>query len=567
MAKEQTANSKTTNGWDTVYAVYYPEMNQLIKDKKTTPASFNFQDKDTGASYTGTFEDWQLAVGGSGADVYMQIPVPSSTYTDDDGVELSLPNRIVFVIELNLDWITHPNEVAQELKVNPNTQTVSVLSTTNWGENEKLVRIKGNRQYKLLSDGKKGAIEMYLCNWIKANLDKFQHTFAVVDINNDAANANPKLSWLAPTDKAYAVVDDNSKDINKCIFGVLCMTENNPSPEVSQIAPELIPDGCQSALVLNRPLLLKKLLLPNIPLICSAGTTVDAFEITNKGTTITNKKDISFPNQKLENPDKIVTPTIGKGNFSITLEETFIKLEFIDLSFEYSPGIHVKLTHHSNALLSITPDGKFKMDVNTSEGGYSTAATVVTDKALAISEIVMNIGLSIAGAVAGGFIESALGKMGQVVAGTAEAAVTIATEAAAESAAEAVSNLSTEVVSEAAAESAATVAGKSTSFLGKMASFFTRQWPKILGSMVGGGVGATISEIPTFVTMMANSSSNNGMPTLDQLGTEALRPVQLGNLNHKGFQIVKGVLDGPFCIGINMKKSKAKVSKTRKTKK
>ncbi len=556
-----------TNGWDTAYAIYYPTVNKAIVDQGTSPKKFNVTKQ--GYSYKGTFGPWQLIPGGAGDLVHMTIPITESTYSAPLSKKTVL-SPIKFTIELNLAWFDMEVKNNYHLKVSEKMETIAIVDK-DWGKNTNL---------DLSPEGMIPLI--FRKYWLIENISLFTHVFAALDLDSDLATSN-SFKWIKPTDKGYAVSQPSPSathkqvDINQCIFAVLCMTQNRPNPGYLQITPNCIPPGVNSSFVINKHRILDQFFRPNLGLLFQHGVTPDDFSVNELNCSLSNNKTLTFLPQEFdliseEAADKLpealkvlvkpfvslakmhVTPKIDAGNFSIRLSDTFIEIELTNMYFGFIPGMTIHLSHTSRSILTINKNKQLNLTVNPNKGDYSTTACVTTSTTFSVIEIVAGIALSMAGAVAGGFIGGALGEAGAVSAGEAgSAAASIGADAAASAATDAVSNLSTETMTNAAIETGSAASGKALGAAGKLTGIFNRIWPKLLGSIIGAGAGQAISEIPKVITTIADKAANDpkSIPNLDDLGTEALAPIQWNSIEDKGFIIKDGFLNGDLVIGIN----------------
>jgi len=70
-----------TNGWHTVAAIKYADVNRAITAQGKGPSDFTQAASDGSASVTGTFGPWQLNTGGSGPLLMMALPITGGSVT------------------------------------------------------------------------------------------------------------------------------------------------------------------------------------------------------------------------------------------------------------------------------------------------------------------------------------------------------------------------------------------------------------------------------------------------------------------------------------------------------
>lgn len=539
----------STNGWDTIYAVKFPAVNKAIVSQKSSPENFSnaMDDPDMGTTrLSGDFGDWQICMGGDGKNIRMNIPIASSAliFLERENIYTEF---IQATIELNLLWVSGQETATTDpahknLKIDPaNTVSVIMLDT---GANK-------------ISETQKSIYRSLLENWLKSNVQEFQHVFAVIELNKQ--NAEGGFQWIMPTDTLYAVIDVNDS-LEDSIFGVLCMTENRTSPGVHMISPYAIPSGCPSGFLISPERLLFNMILPGVKLLFSNATDAD-FKVTENGRGITNNTDLVFLDQQLDNGDWI-RPKIDKEKFTLSVQDTYLEMEFSDLHFNYPfpipflhggmwvpdmPGISVHMMYNAQSTVQMTTDHHFKVDMTKS----SSSMSIQTETWLTVTEIVAGIVLSVGGALAGGFIGAAL-KAGTT---TASAVTTAAIEGIEVTATEtpiiATTNITPIALTESGAEVATNLSRVST-LGGKFATFFARNWAKLLGGMVGAGIGGSIASIPQILKAIANSNGSDEY-NLAQFGTEALAPLSWPDQGPVELQ--SGILNGAFQMGFVLKTS------------
>lgn len=533
-------NIASTNGWDTVYAIRYPDVNKGIIAQKSSPKSFtqSLKDPDMGdMKLIGNFSDWQLATGGDGKNVRLNLPVTNSTL-NFMGQDHSYNSLVTATIEVNLLWLSEDGQPDADDSSSHKSQ---LMVFTNEG-NEASVRFI-DPGTNTMSDTQKSFYRTLLESWLNANRGVFEHVFAFLDVNSQADKGKEGFQWLKPTDKLYSVVDVDD-DATKSIFGVLCMTGNRKSPEAHEISPFAIPDKVNSGFLIAPERIISEILWPYIPLMF-VDSSKDDFSLSDDNLQITNNKDLKFNKQVLDDGTTIIQPEIAAEKFTITLEATYVKMQFTDLHFPWSPGISVRVTHTSNSTFKMTSDRKLKMDVISS----TTTGNIQTEEWVKILEIIGSIALSIIGSVGGGFIGGAVKGGSAVATGATEAALDAIEMTAVETGEQLTTNIAADAGEEAATETTSLISRVSAA-PGKFASFFARNWAKLLGGAIGGGIGATIGMIPSIIGAVANNHEN--VPTLDEFGTQAMQPITWPNLSNEGLTLVSGSLNGSFQMGIQL---------------
>lgn len=576
-----------TNGWDTVTAIRFPEMNQAIVKMKRSPLSFDesqSDDDDGTVSFKGKFGDWQLS-GGDGKLVWLDLPISEATF-GFGGKIFSYPLPMTATIEVNMEWVQEQasessttnsenggiaTSISNQLKVAPGIRVVVQQLFT--GDN---TEPSGKPVSEVHSSLMKSTLEA----WLTQNVASFDHVFATVDIAEDAAKG--PLAWLKPTDKMYAVTSagPDAEQMDNKIFGVLTMTDKNKNPGDHEISPFAIPADCRAAFLISPERFMTQMLQPGLPLLFLGkstiveetwyppestvavkrevetwGDAVQAEDFQFSGTALSNGVAMRFHDQTLEN-GKVVQPVIDAGKFQLTFKPEGLEMELSDLRFDYSWGICVHMEHKANAVLEIDENRCFKLTVKRSV----TSAAVTTSEEVKIFTIIGSIAASIILSAVGGMIGgSAAAGAGEAVVNAAGEGVINTIEVIAEEGAEAAVNVATEAATEAgeeAAESASILSGAMKNIAAKAGDFklfLAKAWPKILGTIIGGAVGGATGTIPTIIEAIANN--NASIPSLDDLGTAALSPVQWANLEQDSFVVLSGGINGCIQIGFTITKT------------
>lgn len=561
------AGAVDTFGWDTVSAIRYSDVNKAIQKAGSSPKTFvvsQLTRRNSRLVLAGTFSDWQLAVsasatqGASGTEIKMSIPIPSLRFSELEpnasspagpqnppdpaapgGAPLPPPsaNDIVYtgltaLIGFNLEFLNGaPGE--QVLKPSLSGTPVSL-----WNLN-----LPDDCDFETAAD-----IQSLLKRWLNDHLADFDHVFSTVDIAMQEDTG--ALGWIKPTWVSYSTSEPSGATLDDCVFGVMAMTEKrDPSQNSAQISAYAIPQGSRAGFLISRDRFLAKMLMPGIPAIF-LGATVDNFKLSDDNTTITNTVALSLQDFSL--PDgKTVTPDVPAGSFTIEIYNTYLRMAFDGLHYQYSPGIDVYITWEGTSKMVLDATNRI---VKLQEIGSTTRSDVEMSNALHWAEVGMNIGLSIAAAAFGG----ALGKMavaGKAIAGTAEGAIQGTADAVADGATQTADTVTTQSItttvgdattqaeadaakagemadaSEAKGEVEASAAG-GLGRTARLVGWFSRNWQKVLGSMVGSmvgaGIGSAIAFIPTYLQMVAENEASS-MPKLDDFAGTVVAPVKWPN--------------------------------------
>jgi Clostridium P-47 protein len=384
-----------TAGWHTVSAISYTDVNKAISQQAAYPTSFEQSASDGTASVSGTFGPWTITTGGSGPNIAMALPITGGTVTVSGTPSTITP--CTATIQVRADFLPQPdNSMVQNLQLQQD-QAVSVESCL-------------PAQSGFLADA---SLKQLLQDWLNANLQQFNHTFATVDL--DAKYDNEGVKWLAPSWQSYAVAEPQTPTLDSSVFAVLCLIDGTqPSTGlVQQISPYAIPNHADASFLISPDKFLQHMMLASMPLMfvgIDHAPVTNNFKIDNDGTSILNKTKLQLQPMQLENGN-IVKPTVDAGNFTLQLDTTELIITVTDMQFTYTPGIDVHLTYSGRSTIRYDSGrGVLTLSVTKQTGSGS----VEVSKGLEVTEVVLGVA-SIVLAMVGG--------IGGVVSRTANAAV------------------------------------------------------------------------------------------------------------------------------------------------
>ncbi|PHQ97420.1 MAG: hypothetical protein COB40_04625 [Marinosulfonomonas sp.] len=321
-------------GWDTVFAIRYADVNSAIVKAGSSPAAFSETETDQGdtASIDGTFSDWAIAVGGAGHSVLMSLPVPT-VLLQRTGHPDETRTNVTYTIRVEMAAVPQGDpgpdggtlhEIRLKLPTADGNAVVTVEDCVYTGS-------ESDQFVKIWLIGLMG-------NWLNKNLQEFNHTFATVNLNAKAAVG--KFQWLMPTHTSYAVTDD-MVTMESGIFGVLCMIGNRPPSPDQIISSQTIPPGKRSSFLISKERFLSKLMIPGMghmfsgPIKPVAGYTwpEDYFELTENKTAITNKEGLRI--DQMQVGDEACDCEIDAQSMIVKMEETYLDVLFQDLRHPY----------------------------------------------------------------------------------------------------------------------------------------------------------------------------------------------------------------------------------------
>lgn len=372
-ARGQQPLLASTNGWDTVYGIRFPKVNQAIAAAKSSPEDFKFTEEASGETnvISGVFGDWSLT-GGSGALLTMTVPIPHFTYVPDQE-KLITRTDAVATIEVSLEAIPQPTGDT----ANPDDGVLYDLKLkTNAGRNDKgaqTVDVKSFSYPGMEDDGDiPSEVRLLLQQWMRTgeNLQRFNHTFATVKLNAKAAVDD--FDWLMPTYLGYGVIGETGTDTG--VFAVLCMTEDRNPPMDERLSTDLVPSGKEAAFLISNERYLQKMVLPGMMWMFDepenkAGKTWpdDYFEISS--TQLKNAFPLTIKSFEIGKDN--VEATLPAGQLILTMEQNFMSYEMSGLKHPYW-GAWYDVTHKISTRLfaEVNDSQQFTLyPVAQSEGG------------------------------------------------------------------------------------------------------------------------------------------------------------------------------------------------------
>ncbi|MBO2011379.1 TULIP family P47-like protein [Hymenobacter negativus] len=558
-----TSNPISTNGWDSVSALTYEAVNQAIVALKSSPPSFSISggsEHSLAGPYTvsANFGDWQVTEGGDGQNVWMSLPLNNgvATFPSSDNTYHFSGTAI---IEVKMNYIPQPGSPTGTGTGDSKLLQILTQSTDN---NVPIVSIEElTLDQKHMDSTVVATIQGALLEWLQDNLQVFNHVFAVADLNVVLSDDEAGFQWLKPTYVSYAVVDNAS--LKTSIFGVLAMTRNiaqYPAPTSHQISPDAIPSGCNGGFLVSEERFLTEMLLPGVYLLFYNASPAD-FTVGNDNTSIVNTAPLFF--NLTDDDDNNYNAKVDAQNFSISILGQQLSISFTNIVYESGLGVYTHIDYKGIYVLSSNSSHQLQMDL-------LYTPTLRTSITLSEGRSWADIGITIAASIAGAVIGAVLGGIvdAAVTAG-AEAATDTMTTAIVDGAGDALADGGTEVAADASldevvqvaalnapevlAEDAAVAAPEVANELagdgGKTAAkgFLRRMGPKMLGSMIGGAIGAGIGSIPLILTNIGADPTD--IPSLDEFAEQAISPITWPNTS--GYEMVSAGLNQSMQIGIN----------------
>ncbi|MBC9914312.1 TULIP family P47-like protein [Chitinophaga varians] len=249
-----------TLGWDTVNSIRMPLVNETLEKSSRYPKEFHDTVSDTW-SIGGRFNAWKLVRGGSGAIVFMELPMPEAHMAfGDKSLQF---NDGSATIAIKLTYLPQePTGKAVAGEPAEGKPQFLVANAQARGASDPAVVIQSidygtSAPDPMLDALFKGALGV----WLNKNVALFSYVFAVVNIN--ALASKEAFQWLKPTYTSYAYF--NGPTDESSYFGVLNMTSGDSAEGLSnQLPPSSIPAGCKAALLISNKKFLNNMVMPGM---------------------------------------------------------------------------------------------------------------------------------------------------------------------------------------------------------------------------------------------------------------------------------------------------------------
>jgi Clostridium P-47 protein len=395
-----------TQGWDTVAAITYTEVNKAIAQSGSYPKKFSQEADDKSAAASGDFTGWKITTGGAGPRIQMELTIANGKFAPEGETARSFEGSAV--IELESEFVPQPGKSALDLKLSK-TAPVSVPSAN----------LKG------LSKFYAGAAKDLIATWLTDNIGEFNHIFATVNLDRELVKDG--IPWLAPSFQGYAVAEPmTGPTLDNSVLGVMCLIDDGkPGTGLAeQISPFAIPAGHKAGFLISHRKFLSHIMRPGLAMLFKGldGKNLDDyFDVTGNGTLIQNKTQLTMRDYKLH--DMTVAPIVDAAKFQLQCGATELSLSIYDMWFDVPlfGFIHEAMT------AKLTYNGRYKMRLD--DKGHSLAldiiqesssAGVVSSQGWQITQYVLG-GLSVLACITGaGFV------IGARVVGAAAAGASVA---------------------------------------------------------------------------------------------------------------------------------------------
>lgn len=388
------------NNWDTVTIVRASSLNEAIAQQKTYPQTIDYSVTDDGRDgveykINGTFQPWEITVGGSGKNIWFAVRFEDGSFTTDTRTA-TLPADSEVIISVGLAYFPRPEAQAKngEYKLSVDTHQddtapcVAIMSVDTKGA---------------LSVIEESIFKSILSQWfaLEETLKLFQPLFATVVIDNGTSE---DFTWLHPTYMSYAYRD--APDIGDALFGVLCMTNNRDGSEgIRQLPLISMKQGEDLMFLVNREVFVKYQFLPSLPYAVE-GTTRDDYVLGDDGLTVT-AEDIKLA------PVKYGTATYKPvlHNFMVSFDEVRVRT-LLQIDVEISPGIDVHSYVETEHTFAMSYNGNNEpIMIYQNIGEPLVRNEMEVSAGIVVTEVILDIAIAVISAAASEAVKTVLKKV------------------------------------------------------------------------------------------------------------------------------------------------------------
>lgn len=327
-----------TLGWDTVFAIRLPDVNQALMKPAASPGAFD-QDLGGGYSIEGEFGPWQVTMGGDGKNLYLLAPITAGNLHFNHN-STSMAGGMATVI-ITLSYL--PPQPPPAPPTRSGTRHALRAKLTSGGSSEPVASVI-HLDFPNGKGPKPGTVDNALMlgaltTWFIDNLARFEHVFSIVDLNLLADEES--FQWLKPTTTSYAYADGT--DEKNSFFGVLTVTEKRSIADLShEISPDAIPGNQQSGFLISPELFLENSVLPGLPYAFKDAKASD-FQLINHKTEV-----IKTPGATVA-----LKPILYQGTF-YQPDLISISVKILDTEIITAMQVHVEISVGIDVYIDIT---------------------------------------------------------------------------------------------------------------------------------------------------------------------------------------------------------------------
>lgn len=359
----------STNGWDTVSVLKIAYVNSAIVAAKSSPANFSYTEPKSSYAASGNFSDWSVVPGGDGTYIHLSLPLSSISgwYVSGSSRQNFTSSGGHVIIAVKLSMLS--TAIADQKNLMLRTSSSDPDDPPAFLVSDELSAFS-----PASASWAKYVFESAITAWSNANLDKFQHIFSQISLNQIA----DKQAWdfLDPSYTTYAYAQASGG--TNPVLGILCMTgTRQPSEQTNCVDVRAIPDACQGGFLISQERFLEDLLIPSLHL-CWSDAAADKFKLGDNNFELQSGQTIALP--KVTHAGSDYHPKLTSFTFEITGQIITITSY---TTTDISPGIQAwcSASHQYEITLGQNNSGEQTLV-------YKKTGTPVTNHGYTLSEAV-----------------------------------------------------------------------------------------------------------------------------------------------------------------------------------
>lgn len=248
-ADGESYGAVSTYGWDSVFTLRLPQVNEEIRKQKTSPDGFD-QTVDSAYRVRGKFTPWSIGTTGDGELIHLQMGLRDVDIYQGEKVT-TLASAIASV-QVRLRFVpTSPDllmagETIEYKLVIETKPDVPLMLTAGFSSPQKAAQLlpiqyQAGHELRGIEDA---ILRACLEEWLNENLNEFAHVFATVNIANRIGDK--AFDWLKPSETKYAFMGGETE--HDCELAILCVSGDRDIDQLyATVAPGALPTEADAA--------------------------------------------------------------------------------------------------------------------------------------------------------------------------------------------------------------------------------------------------------------------------------------------------------------------------------
>ncbi|SAI71067.1 Clostridium P-47 protein [Bordetella ansorpii] len=424
-----------TNGWDTVYVVKADVVNASMRrhfEPLVGTHAFRMKELLESDLYDlqidAEFGAWQIARGGAGNKIHLQLPIVSGKATVQGKKEKIVDiSGTTAIVEVSLGYHAPPEidpakPLYLQLKIIGDRAAPAIATALDAqpADGKPAAAHDEIRVLELKGPNFESSMESTICggikDWLQNRKDLFDYVFLSVDIAQEAAQGH--FEWIKPTTVGYAVTDilDKDGEVVDTLFAVLGMTQFRKLDHASSSVPvSAIPldKDANAAFLIGSHLILDKFVRPRLHTLFEGASPGDFVSPKGNALAIQNQNPVKL---KLElDPEwysgngKHGIATIPAKNFTVKAENRSMVTSFQNVRLPYggSEEIDIVLSYECDAEVGLDEHDHFAFRAQRTQASLSAQP----NQEKMAKETLKTVGWSIVAQIGTAIVFHGLGKI------------------------------------------------------------------------------------------------------------------------------------------------------------